>query len=86
VNVVVIVAVDVIDSVIVAALGNGNDVVAVIDAVNEHAACSGGPPDEGRTRSTRCSKQSERDVARAPTSDGDTTAPAPESVNTCLPR
>jgi len=36
VNVVVIVAVNVIAPAIVAALVNGNDAVAVIDAVNEH--------------------------------------------------
>ena len=38
---VVIVAVNVIAPVIVAALVNGNDAVAAIDAVNEHATCDG---------------------------------------------
>jgi len=40
--VVVIVAVNVIAPVIVAALVSGNDAVAVIDAVNEHATCGTG--------------------------------------------
>jgi hypothetical protein len=38
----VAVSVDAIAPVMVAALGNGNDAVAVIDAVNEHATCDGG--------------------------------------------
>jgi hypothetical protein len=42
VNVAVIVAVDVIAPVIVAALGNGNDTVAVIDTVNAPAPYDGG--------------------------------------------
>jgi hypothetical protein len=36
------VGVDVIAPVVVAALVSGNDAVAVIDAVNEHATCDGG--------------------------------------------
>ena len=40
-NVGVIVAVIVIAPVIVAALVNGDDAVAVIDAVSEHATCDG---------------------------------------------
>jgi hypothetical protein len=41
VNVAVIVDVDVIDPVIVAALVNGNDTVGVIDAVNGRATTAG---------------------------------------------
>jgi hypothetical protein len=41
VSVVVIVAVDVIGAVIVAALVNGNDAVGVIDAVDERATAAG---------------------------------------------
>jgi hypothetical protein len=37
----VIVAVDVVDAVIVAALVNGNDTVGVVDAVSERATADG---------------------------------------------
>jgi hypothetical protein len=57
VNVAVIVAVDVIAPVIVAALGNGNDIVAAIDAVNAYATCIRGGRyrrlPEARRRSAR---------------------------------
>ena len=46
----VIVAVVVIGPVIVAALVNGNDTVGVIDAVSEHATCSGDRAKHGRQR------------------------------------